>query len=68
MTAGRIEDEHPGSPDTEKLDWNWQPSSGEGSASALHKLKRIERVKSALRRLRSGPPKPPGSDGPPSAD
>jgi hypothetical protein len=69
MTAARKEDEHPRSPDEAKQYWSWKPSSGEGSAAALHKLKRAERVKSTWRRVRGGPVvKPPSDDNPPSAE
>jgi hypothetical protein len=35
-----------------RQEWNWRPSSGEGSASALNNLRRVERVKHAWREVR----------------
>ena len=62
MKSAPDQREHPGSPKERKQDWEWKPSSGEGSAAALSKLKRVERVKSSWRRVRSVPPRPPGDD------
>lgn len=52
-------------PPERRQEWSWRPSSGEGSASALHKLKRMERVKRAWREVRGSHPK--RDDGPTSA-
>jgi hypothetical protein len=68
MNSVRYADEHVDSPAENADDWELQPGSGEGSGTALNKLKRAERVKRSWRRVRSGWSKTPGDEGPSSAD
>jgi hypothetical protein len=51
-TEGSRDGEQAGSAADRRQEWNWRPSSGEGSASALNKLRRMERVKHAWREVR----------------
>ena len=68
MNSGRHADEHADSAAEGADEWTWLPGSGEGSATALNKLKRAERVKWTWRRVQSGSIKPPKDEGPSSAD
>jgi len=55
MNSRRKEHDQQRAPAQDGQEWIWQPTSGEGCASALHELKRAERVKSSWRRMRSKP-------------
>jgi hypothetical protein len=62
--AGSRDGDEAGSSAPRREEWSWRPSSGEGSASALNKLRRMERVKHAWREVRGsrparGPREPP---------
>jgi hypothetical protein len=57
-------DDRPRSPCEAEEDLVWKPSSGEGSAAALDKLHRAERVKTVWRQVRSDPRGGPKRDGP----
>jgi len=53
MGTGRKEDEDPQATREREQEWSWSPRSGEGSASALGHMKRLERLKAAWRQVRS---------------
>jgi hypothetical protein len=54
--AGSRDGDRAGPSAPRREEWNWRPSSGEGSASALNKLRRMERVKHAWREVRGSHP------------
>jgi hypothetical protein len=54
--AGSRNGEHASSAAERRQEWSWRPSSGEGSASALNKLRRMERVKRTWREVRGSHP------------
>lgn len=47
--------QHPGSPQRRKHDWELKPGTGEGSATALGRLKRIEHAKAQWFQVRASP-------------
>jgi hypothetical protein len=59
--------ERPNAPADAGGDLVWKPSSGEGSATALHSLRRAERVRNVWRQVRTGPGRATKHDGPNSA-
>lgn len=66
-TLSEDEDEHPGSPDkSKKSDWDLTPASGEGLATALNHLKRVEKARDLLRPERTSPGRGSQDDGPSS--
>jgi hypothetical protein len=59
--------ERPNAPAEAGGDLVWKPSSGEGSAAALHSLRRAERVRNVWRQVRTGTGRSTKHDGPNSA-
>lgn len=53
-TLSKDAEERPGRSVAE-VEWEWKPSSGEGSEAALKRLKRLERVRATFRQLRDKP-------------
>lgn len=60
-------EDRPNAPADRAGDLVWKPSSGEGSAAALHSLRRAERVRSVWRQVRAGPSRGAKNDGPTSS-
>lgn len=67
ITLAEDEDEHEGSPGKNKRsDWDLTPVSGEGLATALNHLKRVEKARDLLRPERTNPGRESQDEGPSS--